>query len=89
MDVSPTLTCPCNGKLYKSAQSLAAHHKTLGHTLWQQNKEQKDILIKINHLENENGHLRRLNIMLMERIAELEKKNDKKEKNETKRDKRN
>ena len=28
---------------------------------------------KINRLENENGHLRRLNILLIERITELEK----------------
>ena len=55
--------------------------------MWQQNKEQKDILVKINQLENENGHLRRLNMMLMERITELEK--NKETKKETKRDKRN
>jgi hypothetical protein len=87
MEVSPNLTCPCNGKLYKSLQALAAHHKTKGHCMWQQNKEQKDILVKINQLENENGHLRRLNMMLMERITELEK--NKETKKETKRDKRN
>ena len=51
-----------------------AHHKTQGHQFWEQNKEQKDHLIKINRLEIENGHLRRLNILLMERISELEKK---------------
>ena len=34
-------------------------------------KEQKDTTIKINRLEIEIGHLRRLNILLMERITEL------------------
>ena len=74
MEVMPNLVCPCNGKVYKSAQALKAHHKTQGHRMWGQNKEQKDILVKINQLENENGHLRRLNVLLMERIVELEPK---------------
>ena len=38
---------------------------------WEQNKEHKDIIIKINRLEIENGHLRRLNILLMEKIKEF------------------
>jgi hypothetical protein len=54
--------------MYKTQASLKAHHKTQGHMFWEQTKEQKDILVKINRLEIENGHLRRLNILLMERI---------------------
>ena len=71
MEVSCQLVCPCNQKLYKSTATLKAHHKTQGHQFWEQNKEQKDTIIKINRLENENGHLRRLNVLLMERISEL------------------
>lgn len=73
MEVSAQLICPCNNKLYKTYASLKAHHKTQTHQFWEQNKEQKDHLVKINRLEIENGHLRRLNILLMERISELEK----------------
>ena len=73
MEISCQLICACNNKLYKSPSSLKAHHKTQGHQFWEKNKEQKDHLVHINRLENENGHLRRLNILLMERIAELEK----------------
>ena len=73
MEISCQLICPCNQKLYKSITTLKAHHKTQGHLLWETNKEQKEINIKINRLENENDHLRRLNIMLMERIYKLEK----------------
>ena len=73
MDISNTLTCPCNNKSYKSEASLKTHRKTQIHQFWEQNKEQKEILIKINRLENENGHLRRLNIILMERISDMEK----------------
>jgi hypothetical protein len=58
MEISCQLICPCNKKLYKSQSSLKAHHKTQTHCVWQQKNEQKDILIKINQLENENGHLR-------------------------------
>ena len=70
MELSQNLVCPCNGKLYKN---LKTHKKSQAHQFWEQNKEQKDINIKINKLENENGHLRRLNILLMERISDLEK----------------
>jgi len=73
MEISCQLICPCNQKLYKSVTTLKAHHRTQGHLFYEQNKEQKDHCIKINRLENENGHLRRLNILLMERISKLEK----------------
>lgn len=75
MEVSCQLLCPCNNKIYKSEATLKAHRKTQGHQYWEQNKEQKDILIKINKLENENSHLRRLNILLMERIHNIENQN--------------
>ena len=70
MEVSTCLTCPCTGKTYKCIKS---HYKTNVHLMWEQNKDQKDMLIRVNKLENENGHLRRLNMILMERISELEK----------------
>ena len=74
MDISKSLICPCNGKLYKSETSLKAHHKTQGHTFWEQTNQQKKINIDINRLEIENGHLRRLNVLLLERISALEQK---------------
>ena len=73
MEISCQLICPCNQKLYKSQATLKSHRKTNSHLFWEQNKEQKDITININRLEIENGHLRRLNILLMERISQLEK----------------
>jgi len=73
MEISCQLICPCNNKLYKTNTTLKAHRKTQAHQFWEQNKEQKDIIIKINRLENDNDHLRRLNRLLMERISELEK----------------
>jgi hypothetical protein len=74
MEISTSLICPCNKKLYKSEQCLKAHRKTQSHQFWEKTNEQKDISIKINKLEIENGHLRRLNILLMERIQALENK---------------
>ena len=73
MELSQSLVCPCNGKLYKSTSTLKAHKNSQCHLFWEQNASQKDTLIKINKLENENGHLRRLNIILVERISTLEK----------------
>ena len=69
--ISLNLMCPCNQKLYKTTASLKAHHKTQGHVFWESSKEQKDHLIKINRLEIEVTHLRRLNMLLMERITSL------------------
>jgi len=69
MEISKSLICPCNEKLYKSEASLKAHRKTQGHQFWESSKEQKNILIKINQLEIENGHLRRLNILLLEKLS--------------------
>jgi hypothetical protein len=72
MEISHQLLCECNNKIYKSLSSLKSHQKTQGHVFWESNREQKQILIKINRLENENDHLRRLNILLMERLKNLE-----------------
>jgi len=74
MDISKSLICSCNNKLYKSEASLKAHKKTQGHLFWEQTKDQKNLNVDINRLEIENGHLRRLNILLLERISLLEKK---------------
>lgn len=73
MEISQGLVCQCNNKVYKSLLTLKAHQKTQGHLFWESNREQKQILIDINRLENENDHLRRLNILLMERLKILEK----------------
>lgn len=73
MELSCQLICPCNQKIYKSQATLKSHRKTQGHIYYEQNKDQKNDLIQINKLENENAHLRRLNIILMERISELSK----------------
>ena len=62
--------------MLKSVATLKTHRKSQCHQFWEQNKEQRDISIKINRLENENNHLRRLNILLMERITELTNENN-------------
>ena len=68
MEVCQSLVCPCNGKLYKSEQSLKSHRKTNIHTLWEKKNGEKDILVKIKQLEIENCQLRRLNILLIEQL---------------------
>jgi hypothetical protein len=79
MELSTNLVCPCNGKLYKFAQSLKAHTKTQGHCTWEQNREQNveqnndnDTAAKIIRLEKENEHLKQLIILLIECMSEME-----------------
>jgi hypothetical protein len=68
MEISQSLVCPCNSKLYKTAASLKVHQKTNIHQVWEMPQRLKDLEIKNTKLENENGHLRRLNVLLLERI---------------------
>ena len=73
MEISQSLVCPCNNKLYKSQAALKAHHKTNIHTAWEYPQKIKDLEVRATRFENENGHLRRLNLILMEKIQTLEK----------------
>ena len=70
MEVSLDLVCPCNNKLYKSAATLKQHHKSGIHRVWEMPNQIKDLEIRATKLENENGHLRRLNVILLERIVD-------------------
>ena len=69
MEISQSLICPCNNKLYASSSGLKQHHKSGIHKVWEMPNQIKDLEIRATKLENENGHLRRLNIILLERIA--------------------
>ena len=66
------LVCPCNNKLYKTSAQLKQHQHTNIHKVWELPKTLKEFEIKTTRLENEVGHLRRLNILLMEKIQSLE-----------------
>jgi hypothetical protein len=68
MEVSTSLICQCNNKLYASAATFKAHQKSGIHLVWELPIQIKNLEIRATRLENENGHLRRLNILLMERI---------------------
>jgi hypothetical protein len=68
MEVSKSLVCPCNNKLYASSGTFKTHQKSGVHLLWELPNTIRDLEIRATRLENENGHLRRLNVFLMERI---------------------
>ena len=74
MEISQSLVCPCNNRLYKSPAALKAHCKTNIHTVWEYPQKIKDLEVRATRVENENGHLRRLNLILMEKIQDLEKR---------------
>ena len=69
MEVSLSLVCPCNNKLYKSSATLKQHHKSSIHRVWEMPNQIKNLEIRATKLENENGHLRRLNFILLEKIV--------------------
>ena len=73
MEISRSLVCPCNNKIYKSQAALKAQHKTNIHIVWEYPQKIKDLEVRATRVENENGHLRRLNLILMEKIHDLEK----------------
>jgi len=72
MELSQSLTCPCNNKLYKSAALLRQHQQTNIHKVWELPQTIKELEIKNTRLENEVGHLRRLNVLLMDKIENMQ-----------------
>ena len=68
MEVLNSLVCPCNNRVYASSATLKTHYKSGIHQVWELPKKVKDLEVRATRLENENGHLRRLNLILMERI---------------------
>ena len=86
MELSISLICQCNGKLYslkvigckadyKTSATFKSHQKSGIHVLWELPNKVKDLQIKTTQLENENGHFKRLNVILLDRIGFLEKSN--------------
>ena len=75
MELSKSLICQCNGKLYKTSATFKSHQKSGIHVLWELPNKVKDLQIKTTQLENENGHFKRLNVILLDRIGFLEKSN--------------
>jgi hypothetical protein len=68
MELSTTLKCECNDKLYASAASLKTHKKTNMHMVWALHNEVRDLEIRATRLDNENLNLKRLNNILLEKI---------------------
>ena len=72
-ELSNQLVCQCNVKLYKTKATLKSHQKSQIHIIWELPNKVKDLEIRATRLDNENGHLRRLNVLLLEKINTLEK----------------
>ena len=66
------LKCECNGKEYKTPATYKAHKTTNVHQIFVINKQLKDFEIQTTRLQNENDHLKRLNVLLMDRIHSLQ-----------------
>jgi hypothetical protein len=72
MELSNQLVCECNEQRYASTATLKAYRRANIHITWDLTKQVKDLEIRSTRLDNENGHLKRLNVLLMERISTLE-----------------
>jgi hypothetical protein len=67
-----SVVCPCNGKTYKN---IKQHQATAIHKNWELPQKVKDLEILATRLTAENEHLKRLNVILTNRITELNLKN--------------
>ena len=68
-EIVQCLVCPCNGKLYKN---LKQHQTTVIHKNWELPKKNKDLEILATRLTAENDNLKLLNILLTNRIIDIE-----------------
>jgi hypothetical protein len=68
------LKCECNGKEYKTPATYKAHKTSNIHQIFIINKQLKDFEIQTTRLQNEKDHLKRLNVLLMDRIHSLQSK---------------
>ena len=59
MELSESLVCPCNNRVYSSRATLLTHKKSGTHRLWEMPNTIRDLNIRVNRLENENGQLKR------------------------------
>ena len=64
-----SVVCPCNGKTYKN---LKQHQATNVHKNWELPQKVKDLEILATRLTAENDHLKRLNVILTNKITDLE-----------------
>lgn len=72
MELSESLMCPCNNHVYASRKSLATHRRTNAHQLWEMPNTIRDLNIRVNRLENENGQLKR-DVERLEALNQLPK----------------
>ena len=68
MELSTSLKCECNGKVYASSASFKAHKKTNIHLVWSLRKEVRDLEIRATRLDNEILNLKRINNILMDKL---------------------
>ena len=72
MELSERLTCPCNDKMYSTRATLGVHKKSNTHKQWEMVNTIRELNIRVNRLENENGHLKR-DLERLESVAQITK----------------
>lgn len=73
-EIVQCLVCPCNNKVYKTLGYFNRHKGLQVHKTWELPQKNKDLEILSTRLTVENDHLKRLNVILTNKIIELENK---------------
>ena len=66
------LKCECTGKTYSNLNTLKIHKQSNIHLMWEYKTQVKNLEIRSTRLENENDNLKRMNVILIEKIKELQ-----------------
>jgi hypothetical protein len=73
MELSTSLACQCNNKTYSSKASLKSHKETNVHMVWELSRDVHNLEIRCKKQENDIAYEKRINILLSERLSNLEK----------------
>jgi hypothetical protein len=73
-EIIPNLCCPCNNKVYKTIGFFNRHKESTVHKTWELPQKVKELEILATRLTVDNEHLKRLNVILTNKIFDLENK---------------
>ena len=70
MELSMSLVCPCNNKLYKCPGSFKTHMNSNIHMMYEYPLRIKDLEVRNKHYENELAREKRLVKILLDKLDE-------------------
>jgi len=76
MELSQSLVCPCNNKLYKCHASMKTHRSSNIHMMYEYPRIIKDLEVRNKQYENELMREKRIVKILLDRLSSLDEKKD-------------